>query len=59
VDELCRVTQPNERLTIVVPQFNPKHWWHNILHAQTAFWLRLALLNKKGIVITEVPYQVH
>jgi hypothetical protein len=36
----------------------PKHWWHNLLHTQTAFWLRVALLNKKGIVITEVPYQV-
>jgi hypothetical protein len=45
-------------LTIVVPQFTPKHWWHNLLHTQTAFWLRFALLNKKGIVITEVPYQV-
>ncbi len=59
VDELCRMIQPNERLTIVVPQFNPRHWWHNVLHTQTAFWLRLALLSKKGIVITEVPYQVH
>lgn len=59
VDELCSATEPNERLTIVVPQFNPKSTWHNILHAQTALWLRLALLNKKGIVITEVPYQVH
>ncbi len=59
VDDLCKVAQPNERLTIVVPQFNPKNWWHNILHTQTAFWLRFALLSKKGIVITEVPYQVH
>jgi len=59
VDELCSITQPNERLTIVVPQFNPKRGWHNLLHTQTAFWLRLALLSKKGIVITEVPYQVH
>ena len=59
VDELCKILQPNERLTIVVPQFNPRHWWHNILHTQTAFWLRFALLSKKGIVITEVPYQVH
>jgi amino acid transporter len=59
VDDLCKVAQPNERLTIVVPQFNPKRPWHNILHTQTAFWLRLALLSKKGIVITEVPYQVH
>jgi amino acid transporter len=59
VDELCRAAQPHERLTIVVPQFTPRHWWQNILHTQTAFWLRFALLSKKGIVITEVPYQVH
>ena len=59
VNELCSILQPNERLTIVVPQFIPRHWWHNLLHTQTAFWLRFMLLNKKGIVITEVPYQVH
>jgi amino acid transporter len=59
VNELCAILQPNERLTIVVPQFVPKHWWHNLLHTQTAFWLRFILLNKRGVVITEVPYQVH
>jgi hypothetical protein len=59
VDQLCAILQPNERLTIVVPQFTPRHWWHNLLHTQTAFWLRFALLSKRGIVITEVPYQVH
>jgi amino acid transporter len=59
VNELSDILQPNERLTIVVPQFIPKHWWHNLLHTQTAFWLRFMLLNKKGIVITEVPYQLH
>jgi amino acid transporter len=58
VDELCRILQPNERLTIVVPQFTPGNWWHNLLHTQTAFWLRFVLLSKRGIVITEVPYQV-
>jgi amino acid transporter len=58
VDQICALLQPNERLTIVVPQFTPKHSWHNLLHTQTAFWLRFALLNRKGIVITEVPYQV-
>ncbi len=59
VDDLSKIAQPNERLTIVVPQFNAKRRWHNILHTQTAFWLRFALLRKRGIVITEVPYQVH
>jgi len=49
--------QPNEIISIIVPQFVPRHWWHNALHAQTAFMLRMALLFKRGVVITEVPYQ--
>jgi hypothetical protein len=59
IDQLCNTAQSNMRLTIVVPQFNPGHTWHNLLHTQTALWLRFALLSKRGIVITEVPYQVH
>jgi amino acid transporter len=49
--------QPNEIITIVVPQFVPWKSWHNLLHAQTAVLLRLALLFRPGIVITNVPYQ--
>ena len=45
-------------MTIVVGQLVPRRWWHNLLHTQTAFWLRFALLSKSGIVITEVPYQI-
>lgn len=58
IDSLYAILQPNERLTIVVPQFTPQHWWHNLLHEQTAFWMRFALLSKRGIVICEVPYKV-
>lgn len=50
--------QPNETITIVVPQFVPRRAWHNLLHAQTAYILRLALLFRPGIVITSVPYQL-
>jgi hypothetical protein len=50
--------KPNEIITIVVPQFIPKHWWNNILHTRTADVLRTALFNKKDIVITDVPYQI-
>jgi hypothetical protein len=50
--------QPNEVITIVVPQFVPRQTWHNVLHAQTAVMLRLALMFRPGIVITSVPYQV-
>jgi len=58
IEEIIAQRQPNEVITIVVPQFVPRRWWHNLLHTQEAVWLRLALLFKPGIVITDVPYQV-
>lgn len=50
--------QPNDVITVVVPQFVPRRWVFNLLHTQTAWLLRVALLFKPGIVITDVPYQV-
>ena len=58
VGQIVAVRQPNELISIVVPQFVPKHWWANALHTQTALILRMALLFKPGIVITDVPYQI-
>jgi hypothetical protein len=58
IGEILEKRQPREIITIVVPQFVPRVWWHNLLHTQTATWLRFALLFKRGIVITDVPYQV-
>lgn len=58
IEELHEKRQPNETLTIVVPQLVPRRKWHNLLHAQTAVFLRLALLFRPGIVITNVPYHV-
>jgi amino acid transporter len=59
IDKLDKLGKAGELITIVVPQFVPKHWWTNILHTRTADTLRKALLNHENIVITEVPYQVH
>jgi amino acid transporter len=58
IRELAKCRQPNEVMTVVVPQFVPQKRWHNVLHAQTAMMLRLALLFEPDIVITSVPYQV-
>jgi amino acid transporter len=58
VEELAAQRQPNETITIVVPQFIPRRWWHNFLHNQTAMMLRLALLFRRGIIITDVPFHV-
>lgn len=58
IEEIGARQQPNEVLTIVVPQFLPEKWWHHLLHNQTATWLRFLLLTKPGVVVTDVPYQV-
>jgi amino acid transporter len=50
--------QPNETITVVVPQFIPSKPWHNALHMRTAEVLRSELLLTPGVVVTDVPYQV-
>jgi len=51
--------QANETITVVVPQFMPSKRWHNLLHMRTANVLRSELLNRHGVVVTDVPYHVH
>lgn len=58
IEEIYTARQPGDKITIVVPQFVARHWWNNLLHTQTATWLRLALLFKREIVVTDVPYLV-
>jgi hypothetical protein len=47
--------------TIVLPEFVPARWWQALLHNQTAFLLKLALLYRKrrfGHVraIVDIPF---
>jgi amino acid transporter len=50
--------QRDDVITVVMPQFLPHRWWHNILHNQTALLIRLALLLRRGMVVTDVPYRL-
>ena len=58
IEEVMAQRQKQDTVTIVVPQFVSRRWWHNLLHTQTALFLRLALMFRPGIVITDVPYHV-
>ena len=58
IEGIAQQRQPNEIITVVVPEFVAARWWHNLLHMQTSFFLQLGLLGLKDIVITEVPYHV-
>ena len=49
---------PNVLITIVLPEFVPAKWWQNLLHNQNTLFLKGALLFKKGVVVTYVPYHL-
>jgi len=46
---------PNDTLTVILPEFVVARWWEHLLHNQTAFRLKAALLFRPGIVVTSVP----
>jgi hypothetical protein len=46
----------DEMVTIVLPEFLPRRWWHHVLHNQTALLIKAALLFRKNIVVADVPY---
>ena len=58
IEDRAAQNQPDETLTVVVPEFIPGRWWHNFLHMQNATWLRWALRNVAGVVVVDVPYHV-
>ncbi len=48
----------DDKVTVVLPEFVPGRWWHNLLHNQTSLMLKGALLFRPGIVVTSVPHHL-
>lgn len=42
--------------TVIIPVFVPRNWWEELLHNQTALFLRAALRVKRSRVVTMVRY---
>jgi len=43
-------------ITVVLAEFVPHHWWEWLLHSQTAFRLKAALLFRPNTIVIDVPY---
>lgn len=49
---------PNTIVTVVLPEFVVRKWWHHALHNQNAFDLKWSLLPVPNVVVTSVPYHL-
>ena len=57
IDLLDRA-QPNHMVTVVLPEFVPKHFWERFLHNQLAVRLKKVLVNRPNTVLVDVPYHL-
>ena len=49
-------TRPGGVVTVVLPEFIPKHFWQKPLHNQLSVRLKKALINRPNTVVIDVPY---
>ncbi|GAC1329524.1 MAG: APC family permease [Candidatus Dormibacteria bacterium] len=50
--------EPQATIMVFIPELVAGHWWHSILHNQTALRLKAALLFRPGTVVVNVPYHL-
>lgn len=45
-------------ITILIPEFETKKWWHRVLHGQTGWILRTLLILRENVVVATIPYHL-
>lgn len=59
IDTLEKEKEGDAFITVLVPQFIVRKWWHALLHNQTAFLLKAALIYRKDVVVSTIPFHLH
>lgn len=54
IDEIEDLRE-DDKVTVLLPEYVPARWWHNLLHNQTTLVLKGSLLFRPRIVVTSVP----
>ena len=48
----------DDMVTVLLPEFVPAKWWHQLLHNQNSLLLKGLLLFRRNIIVTSVPYHL-
>jgi hypothetical protein len=56
--ELTTLERPGDFITVLLPEFVPALWWHHLLHNQRALLIKGALLFRRNVIVTSVPYHL-
>ncbi len=58
IEKKQREKGPDDFITVVIPEFETKKWWHRLLHNQTGWFLHTTLVLKENIAVTTVPFHL-
>jgi len=58
IDELDE-EHADDIVTVVLPEFVFEHWWEELLHNQSALWLKARLRSRPHTVVTNVPIHLY
>ena len=49
---------PTDAVAVVIPEFVVPKWWQHLLHGQTAFLIKAALLFQPNVIVIDVPHPI-
>jgi amino acid transporter len=53
-----RADRPRDLVVVYIPEYVVGRWWENLLHNQSALRLKGRLLFQRGVMVTNVPWQL-
>lgn len=58
IEEMEKQKDPEDYITVLIPEFETRKWWHRLLHNQTGWILRTLLILKENVVVSTIPHHL-
>ena len=58
VSQMVKHKNPDDYITIIIPEFETRKWWHRFLHNQTGWLLRTLLILRDDVIVTTMPFHL-
>ena len=56
--DLEKRKNPEDYITVLIPEFETRKWWHRILHGQTGWMIRTMLILSENVIVSTIPYHL-
>lgn len=58
IEQLEKTKRPEDYITVLIPEFETRKWWHRLLHNQTGWILRTLLILRENVIVSTIPYHL-